>query len=391
MTKELKNTFEGHSKNYFFNVAFSPHGRLLASAAVSWGDGEVRLWDITSGECKATFGPARTHPGLDCSVAFNPDGSLLAVGGGNGLTLWDVRRILKQSHHHIRKVSTDDFDVTGQQKAVLKGHTDLVTSVVFSSNGHTLATGSKDGTILLWDITKTPTTGQIAQHSLSSTVEVGFRNGKSKRGQCNGFFIGHGLVASDTHLRTPPAGCWTKLAGSWKPFLKEQLLKKGYTGSIVFDNDYHEYCVIAIDEQQNLAILEMVDFRYFVKPLSLSDNNIQIGDTVYVSSYPNMFTQGIISSIITHQDRKFFQITATVPDGCTGSPVLNNKGHVIGITSNNIRNPRYYQHLNINFVIPSSYIRELLSQVKEARIERILKSEGINKQDEKENSSVVCL
>ncbi|RKU31277.1 hypothetical protein C6497_01955 [Candidatus Poribacteria bacterium] len=380
MTKKLKKTIKGYSSDIVLSVAFSPNGVLLASATFSHGSYHVCLWDITSGECKVTI----YHGGWVCSLAFNPDGSILAVGGSNGVTLWDVNRMHQLNHQHLRVIRTDDFDVTGLQKAVLKGHTDLVTSVVFSPNGHTLATGSEDGTILLWDITKTPTTGQIAQHSISSTVEVGIGDGILKRGQNNGFFIGGGLVATDTYLWALPAGCWTKLAGSWSPFAKKQFLKKGDTGYIIFDNDYHKYSVISIDEQQNLAILEIVDFRYFVKPLSLSDNdNIQIGDTVYVSSYPNMFSEGIISSIITRQDRKYYQITATIPDGCNGSPVLNNKGQVIGVASKNIRIPRYSQHLNHNFVTPSSYLRELLSQVKETRIKRILKSEEAKKQDEK--------
>ena len=41
---------------------------------------------------------------------------------------------------------------TGQQKASLTGHTSSVYSVAFSPDGQTLASGSWDGTILLWDM-----------------------------------------------------------------------------------------------------------------------------------------------------------------------------------------------------------------------------------------------
>ncbi|MYB63339.1 hypothetical protein F4X73_01500 [Candidatus Poribacteria bacterium] len=34
---------------------------------------------------------------------------------------------------------------------VLNGHTEAITRLVFSHDGRTLASGSKDGTILLWD------------------------------------------------------------------------------------------------------------------------------------------------------------------------------------------------------------------------------------------------
>ena len=39
---------------------------------------------------------------------------------------------------------------TGQEQAVLQGHTQWVSSVSFSSEGQILASGSGDGTVLLW-------------------------------------------------------------------------------------------------------------------------------------------------------------------------------------------------------------------------------------------------
>ncbi|KAJ5718775.1 hypothetical protein N7488_004421 [Penicillium malachiteum] len=66
------------------------------------------------------------------SVAFSPDGLTLASGSGdNTIKLWDT--------------------ATGTQRQTLEGHSDWVGSVAFSPDGLTLASGSDDHTIKLWD------------------------------------------------------------------------------------------------------------------------------------------------------------------------------------------------------------------------------------------------
>jgi WD40 repeat protein len=65
------------------------------------------------------------------SVAFSSDGTTLASGSAdNTVKLWDVR--------------------SGQEVATLKGHASSVWSVAFSSDGKTLASGCDDKTVKLW-------------------------------------------------------------------------------------------------------------------------------------------------------------------------------------------------------------------------------------------------
>ncbi|CAI7995067.1 Probable serine/threonine-protein kinase PkwA [Geodia barretti] len=72
------------------------------------------------------------HTDWVTSVVFSPDGGTVASGSWDStVRLWDA--------------------VTGEEKATLRGHTGFVNSVSFSSDGSTLASGSWDSTVRLWD------------------------------------------------------------------------------------------------------------------------------------------------------------------------------------------------------------------------------------------------
>jgi WD40 repeat protein len=108
-------------------VAFSPDGRLLATGSV---DQSVRLWDVATG---SEARPPLTKPGLAIRLAFSPDGRRLAVAAG-------VAGALKV------------YDLGSGEAVPLLGHGNLIRCLAFSPDGRRLASGSDDLTVRLWDV-----------------------------------------------------------------------------------------------------------------------------------------------------------------------------------------------------------------------------------------------
>ena len=128
------------------SVAFTPNGQVMAAGGE---DSTIRLWNVADlGRPIALGHPLRGDTNTVFSLAFSPDGRTLASGSEDRtVRLWNVTdpaRPVLWTHP-------------------LTGPANTVYSVAFSPDGKILAAGSADDSVWLWDVTNPRAPVQIGR------------------------------------------------------------------------------------------------------------------------------------------------------------------------------------------------------------------------------------
>jgi ankyrin repeat protein len=155
----------------------------------------------------------------------------------------------------------------------------------------------------------------------------------------SGFFVAKDLIATNKHV-----------------------LDCGGRGTVSAAGQHRSFPIISIwtDPQHDLALVRVAGAQ--VRPLSLSVRGWPaVGDDVYVAGNPEglegTFSRGIVSGL--RRSEGLIQFDAPISPGSSGGPVVDGRGQVVGVTVAFVR-----QGQNLNFAVPSQYLRALLERTR---------------------------
>ena len=119
-------------------VVFTPDGRQVLTISL---DKSIRVWDVKTARTLRVLRPPVDdgYEGSLYTAALSRDGRLLAVGGYN-------KPGRRWGHIHLIDLAENRLVRT------LAGHTHDVIALAFSPDGKWLASGSRDNTAILWDV-----------------------------------------------------------------------------------------------------------------------------------------------------------------------------------------------------------------------------------------------
>jgi WD40 repeat protein len=135
-TKQMKPALRGANAQ-INSIAFHPKDNK--TLALGCEDGTVKLMDITNGSVKQPF---LYHGSPVKAVAFSPDGTILASGGGS---------IVEGGGAAKAYIKLWEVETKQARPTLLPGHDGAVNALAFSHDGKRLASAGEDSFVILWN------------------------------------------------------------------------------------------------------------------------------------------------------------------------------------------------------------------------------------------------
>lgn len=181
---------------------------------------------------------------------------------------------------------------------------------------------------------------QVAATAFDSTVTVlAFDSFGQPLGLGSGFVVATGAVITNAHVI---AGASSLLV---RPIGAQQTLEVS--------------SVLRFDAERDLAHLDVPGLDRPALPVRSTDTP-SIGDTIYAVGSPlgldGTFSQGIVSGYRTEGALSLMQITAPISPGSSGGPILDTRGHLVGVAVGMFSGGQ-----NLNFAIPVATLETFLT------------------------------
>ncbi len=129
------------------SMVLSSDGGIVACGSQ---DNSVHFWRRATGEDSEMWG----YPGKPSALAFDDTGTLLATGGGEAVTVWSFRRKGPE----------------GTRPGVLQFHVEPITTLAFAPGAMRLASGGRDGAVVVWSLQRNGKGGPIGAEDLGASV-----------------------------------------------------------------------------------------------------------------------------------------------------------------------------------------------------------------------------
>ena len=144
-TGELRQKLEWQGS--LVSMVLSPDGGIVVCGSQ---DNSVHFWRRATGQDSEMFG----YPGKPSALAFDNTGTLLATGGGEAVTVWSFR----------------GKGPEGTRPGVLRFHIEPISALAFAPGVRHLASGGRDGAVVVWSLQRNGKGGTIGAEDLGATV-----------------------------------------------------------------------------------------------------------------------------------------------------------------------------------------------------------------------------